>query len=161
MSVRQRGRIKLGPDEILFLMGSSGELGIAKAGKDLQIFIGTPEGEEIVQFLQAEDLIAVSAFTVDEKAEKGIKCMIYLLREFASPIVVLPKNHPTSERLSMVVSCGDVIRLDCSIQPGTHPEQDILCACEDLSGLEIHACSGGIEIEGDIQKFKIERLNSV
>ncbi|MCE5215048.1 MAG: hypothetical protein LLF83_10065 [Methanobacterium sp.] len=148
MSVRECRRVKLNPDEILFLKGSSGELGVVKAAKDIQIFIGMPEGEEIVQFLQDEDLIAVSAFSTGEKAEKGIKCMIHFLREQGSPIIVLPKNHPTSKRLKMVVSCGDIIRLDCNIQPGTHPEQDILCACEDLSGVEISAYDGGVEIKG-------------
>ncbi len=157
MSVQERRRVKLSPDEILFLKGSSGELGIVKASKELQIFIGTPEGEEVVQFLQAEDLIAVSAFSVGNKAEKGIKCMIHLLREHASPIVVLPENHPTSKRLKLVVSCGDFIRLDCSIQPGTHPEQDILCACEDLSGVEILAQNGGVQIKGN-PDFKVEKL---
>lgn len=157
MSVRQRRRVKLSPDEILFLKGSSGELGVVKASKDMQIFIGTPEGEEVVQFLQAEDLIAVSAFSVGEKAEKGVRCMIHLIREHASPIVVLPENHPTSKRLSMVVSCGDFIRLDCGIQPGTHPEQDILCACEDLSGVEILCLDGGVEIKGT-PDFKVEKL---
>ncbi len=157
MSVRQRRRVKLSPDEILFLKGSSGELGVVKASKDMQIFIGTPEGEEVVQFLQTEDLIAVSAFSVGEKAEKGVRCMIHLIREHASPIVVLPENHPTSKRLSMVVSCGEFIRLDCGIQPGTHPEQDILCACEDLSGVEILGLDGGVEIKGT-PDFKVEKL---
>ncbi len=157
MSVRESRRVKLSPDEILFLRGSSGELGIVKAGKDRQIFIGTPEGEEVVQFLQAEDLIAVSAFSVGNKAEKGVKCMIHLLRELSSPIVVLPENHPTSNRLKMVVSCGDFIKLDCNIQPGTHPEQDVLCACEDLSGIEIQAISGGVKINGN-PDFRVEKL---
>lgn len=157
MSVRERRRVKLSPDEILFLKGSSGELGLVKASKDMQIFIGAPEGEEVVQFLQAEDLIAVSAFSVGSKAEKGIKCMIHLLKDHSSPIVVLPKGHPTSKRLNMVVSCGDFIRLDCNIQPGTHPEQDILCACEDLSGIEIFAQKDGVEINGN-PDFKVKKL---
>lgn len=157
MSVGERRRIGLSPDEILFLVGSSGELGIIKAAQDMEIFIGTPQGEEVVMFLQPDDLIAVSAFDVGDRAEKGIRCMLYLLREFASPIVVLEKNHPTSQRLKMVVSCGDLVRLDCDIQAGTHPEQDILCACPDLSGIEISAVDGGVEIEGPLENFKVEK----
>ena len=157
MSVRQRRRVKLSPDEILFLKGSSGELGVVKATKDIQIFIGTSEGDEVVQFLQADDLIAVSIFSVGKKAEKGIRCMVHLIKEHNSPIVVLPEDHPTSKRLSMVVSCGDFIKLDCSIQPGTHPEQDILCACEDLSGIEIHGVDGGVVINGN-PDFKVEKI---
>ena len=158
MSVRERGRVKLSPDEILFLKGSSGELGIVKAGKDMQIFIATPQGDEVVQFLQSEDLIAVSAFSNGKIVEKGIKCMVHILRELSSPIVVLAENHPTSKRLKMVVSCGDFIKLDCNIQPGTHPEQDILCACDDLSGIEIQSSVGGVFIKGN-PDFKVEKLN--
>ncbi len=148
----------MGFNEILFLIGDSGELGIVKAANDMELFIGTPEKDEIVLFLQSEDLIAVSAFDVGYKAEKGIKSMIYLLRELASPIIVLPENHPTSKRLKMVVSCGENIHLNCDIQAGTHPEQDILCACEDLSGLEIKAIKGGLEINGTIPDFKVENI---
>jgi hypothetical protein len=159
MSVRQRQRIGLGPDEILFLIGSSGELGLAKTGRDMQIFIGTPEKEEIVVFLDKDDLIVVSTFNVGLKEEKGIKSMIYLLKEFSSPIIVLPENHPTSKRLKMVVACGDHIRLDCNVQAGTHPEQDILCACQDLSGLDITAVPDGVEIDGVLKDFKVEKVD--
>ncbi|MEN6573173.1 hypothetical protein [Methanobacterium aggregans] len=156
MSVRERRRIKLNSDEILFLIGSSGELGIVKASRDMHIFIGTPESEEIVMFLEPQDLIAVSAFENGVKAEKGIESMLYLLRELGSPIVVLPKGHPTSKRLPLVVSCGDRVRLDCGIQAGTHPEQDILCACDDLSGVKIAAVEDGVEVEGDFSRFQFK-----
>ena len=158
MSIQQRRRIGLGPDEILFLYGSTGILGLAKAGKDLQIFIGTPEKEEVVVFLGKDDLIAVSTFNTGLKEEIGIKSMIYLIKEFSSPIIVLPKNHPTSKRLKMVVACGDHIRLDCNVQAGTHPEQDILCACKNLSGLKITAITDGVEIDGIIKDFKIKNI---
>jgi len=159
MSVRQRQRIGLSPNEILFLIGSSGELGLSKTGRDKQIFIGTPEKEEIVLFLGKDDLIAVSTFNAGLKEEIGIKSMIYLIKEFSSPIIVLPKDHPTSKRLKIVVACGDRIRLDCNVQAGTHPEQDILCTCEDLSGLDITAVPDGVEIEGLIKDYKIEKIN--
>ena len=149
----------MGSDELLFLIGESGELGVVKASKNMELFIGTPEKEEIVLFLQSEDLIAVSVFDVGDKAEKGIKSMIYLLRELTSPIIVLPENHPTSKRLKMVVSCGEIVHLNCDIQPGTHPEQDIICTCKELSGLDIYAINGGVEIEGSIHNFKVEKLN--
>jgi hypothetical protein len=158
MSIRERRIIGINPDEILFLMGNSGELGIVKAGEKKQIIIGMPDGEEIFIFLDPEDLIAVSAFETGDKIEKGIKAMLYLLREINTPITVLPENHPTSKRLPMVVAAGDKIRLDCNIIPGTHPEQDILCACEDLSGLEISSSVHGIEISKNIENFKLEKF---
>jgi hypothetical protein len=156
MSVRERRSIRITNDDILFLIGSSGELGILKAGERKQIFIGLPDREEIVIFLEPEDIIAVSAFDTGKKAEKGIRSMLYLLRELNFPITVLPENHPTSSRLPMVVAAGDHIRLRCNIVPGTHPEQDILCACDDLSNTEITASKNGVDIEGVIKKFKIE-----
>lgn len=155
MSVRERRRIGLNSNEILFLIGDSGKLGLAKAGRDMKIFIGTPDKEEIVVFLDKDDLIAVSTFNAEDNAEEGIKSMIYLLKEFSSPIIVLPENHPTSKRLKMVVACGDRVRLDCDVQAGTHPEQDILCACQDLSGLEITAVEDGVEIEGVFENFEL------
>jgi hypothetical protein len=159
MSIRERRRIELSPDEVLFLIGNSGELGLVKTGREMQIFIGTPEKEEIVVFLDKDDLIAVSAFEAGKKAEKGIMSMMYLLKEFSSPIVVLPENHPTSKRLKMVVACGPHIKLDCDVQAGTHPEQDILCACNDLSGLDINAIENGVEIEGNFEQFKIKMFD--
>lgn len=159
MSVRERKKIRLNPDEILFLIGSTGELGVVKACTNMQIFIGTPEKDEIVLFLEQDDLIAVSAFERGKKAENGIKSMIYLLKEFGSPIIVLPKDHPTSKRLPLVVSCGDRVRLDCGIEAGTHPEQDILCACEDLSGIELIAAKGAVEVLGDLKNFKVEKIS--
>jgi len=159
MSVRERRRIGLNPKEVLFLTGISGVLGLVKTGQKMQIFIGTPEKEEIVVFLEKDDLIAVSAFEVGTKAKQGILSMMYLLKEFSSPILVLPENHPTSKRLKMVVACGDHIKLDCDVQAGTHPEQDILCACPELSGLDIDAVESGVEIEGNFEQFKIEKLD--
>ena len=158
MSVRERRSIRITSEDVLFLIGESGELGIVKAGEKKQIFIGTPDKEEIVVFLEPEDIIAVSAFENGKKAEKGIRSMLYLLRELNFPITVLPENHPTSSRLPMVVATGDHINLSCNIVPGTHPEQDILCACDDLSDTQITASKDGVEVEGSVKKFKIEKF---
>ncbi|HNR25701.1 MAG TPA: hypothetical protein PKI66_03180, partial [Methanobacteriaceae archaeon] len=69
----------LGPDEVLFLYGWSGVVGLAKFNRKGIIFMGTPDLEEIAIFLGEEDLIAVSAFNKGPTVEKGIKSMIYLL----------------------------------------------------------------------------------
>ena len=123
MSVRERRSIRITSEDVLFLIGESGELGIVKAGEKKQIFIGTPDKEEIVVFLEPEDIIAVSAFENGKKAEKGIRSMLYLLRELNFPITVLPENHPTSSRLPLVVATGDHINLSCNIVPGTIPNR--------------------------------------
>ncbi len=158
MSVRERRRIRINKDQILFLIGNSGELGIIKAAEMKQVFIGMPNKEEIVAFLEPEDLVIVSAFDTGRKIENGIMDLLYLLRELNFPITVLPDNHPTSSRLPMVVATGDRVHLSCNIVPGTHPEQDVLCACDDLSGTEIIATDEGVEIIGEVKKFKLEEF---
>ena len=153
-------KIPLKNDEIIFLNGKSGTVGVVKFAKNGQIFIGTPDKEEIVMFLEKEDLIAVSALNSGPLAEDGIKSLIFLLKDVGTPLVVLPKDHPTSKRLPMVASCGETVRLDCNITPGTHPEQNILCACEDLSGIMVKTTNGGIEIHGPLKDFKIEKFQN-
>lgn len=152
-------KISLQDDEIIFLKGKTGIVGVAKFAKNGHIFIGTPDMDEVVIFLEKKDIIAVSSFNSGIIAEKGIKSLIFLLRELGSPLVVLPENHPTSQRLPLVASCGEKVRLDCNITPGTHPEQDILCACDDLSGIEIKASEEGIKINIPFKNFKIDKIN--
>lgn len=150
--------IPLQVDEIIFLKGDTGTVGIAKFAKNGHIFIGTPDKEEIVMFLEKEDIIAVSALNSGSFSEDGIKSLIFLLRDLGAPLVVLPSDHPTSKRLPLVASCGEKIRLDCNITPGTHPEQDILCACDDLSGVEIEGVKGGLKVKGPLKEFKVEKF---
>jgi hypothetical protein len=154
-----QSEIELDPSEILFLIGDTGTVGIVKLAKDQMLFIGTPEKEEIVMYLEKGDLIAISAFGVGEKYDKAIKSMAYLTREMESPIIVLPKDHPSSKRLKMVLSIGDTVKLDCNITPGTHPEQDILCSCDSLSGLKIVKAENGVIVTGKLPKHMIQPLN--
>lgn len=148
--------IKFNKDEILFLLGESGMIGIVKAGEEKMLFIEASNNEEIVQYLEEDDLIAVSSFNLGEKYEKGIRALAYITRDIESPIIVLPKEHPASKRLKMVLSVGENVRLDCGIRPGTHPEQDILCSCDSLSGLNIIKSKDGIIIDGEVKNYKIE-----
>jgi hypothetical protein len=87
-----------------------------------------------------------SAFSVGERIQRGLRCTIYQIRELGSPLIVLPKGHPASPRLKTVVSIGPMTRLSCEIEPGTHPEQNILCGSEEFSGLEIMAAQDGAVI---------------
>ncbi|GAB6056454.1 hypothetical protein JCM15415_17700 [Methanobacterium movens] len=132
-------------------------MGVVKSLQNQTLFIGTPDEDEVVMFLEEDDLFVISAFGKGIEVEKGIKCMSYLLREMASPIIVLGENHPTSQRLKMVVAIGSQVRLDCNIIPGTHPEQDILCSCESLSGVQIKSTPQGVEIEGNLL-VKMEKI---
>jgi len=152
----QRRMIPLNYDELLMLRGKEGTLGMVKAGDHTQYFIET-EIEEILLALDPEDMLVASGFGTDEKTLNGIKCVLYMIREVGSPFIVLPKNHPASNRLKVVVSAGGKIRLSCSITPGTHPEQDILCTTDEFHGLEVKGVSGGVEFNG-LMGGKIERI---
>jgi hypothetical protein len=63
-------------------------------------------------------------------------------------MIVLPKGHPASPRLKSVVSIGARTIVSCKIQPGTHPEQDVLCGSEEFHGIEILAAPGGAVVNG-------------
>ena len=143
-------------DEILFLEGETGIVGIVKvAYENKMLFIATQDNEEIVQFLEKDDLIAVSNFKKDKRA---IRSQAYLTREEDSPIVILNKNHPSTKRLSQVLSVGEKVNLNCNITPGTHPEQDVLCSCDSLSGLTISKTSKGVSLNRKHDKYTIERF---
>jgi hypothetical protein len=138
--------ISLKENEMLILRGSAGIVAIVKAGPDGQFFLET-ENEEIVLGLEPHDLIVASALSVDEKTEKGLKCVLFMIREIRSPVIVLPKNHPASPRLPIVVSAGKKTVLSCSIAPGTHPNQDVLCGSNEFNSLEITGTPEGVQIE--------------
>ena len=143
-------------DEILFLEGENGIVGIIKvAYENKMLFIATQDNEEIVQFLQSDDIIAVSNFKKDKRA---VKSQAYLSREESSPIIILNKDHPSTKRLETVLSIGERINLNCNITPGTHPEQDVLCSCDSLSGLEIEKTSTGVKLNKKFVKYTIEEF---
>ncbi|WP_304095861.1 hypothetical protein [Methanobrevibacter gottschalkii] len=143
-------------DEILFLEGETGIVGIIKvAYENKMLFIATQDNEEIVQFLESNDIIAVSNFKKDKRA---IKSQAYLSREESSPLVILNKDHPSTKRLETVISIGDEVNLNCNIIPGTHPEQNVLCSCDSLSGLNITKTETGIKLNKEFDNFTIEKF---
>jgi hypothetical protein len=137
--------------EIIFLSDGNYTVGAVKAGSTRHVFIET-ETEELVQFLEKDDLIAVSAFSGGESAKRSIACMLYLVRDGHMPLLVLPKGHPATRRLPLVISAGPDIRLTSCITPGTHPEQDVLCGRGALDGTFLRGSPDGIAIEngGDV-----------
>ena len=142
-------------DEIAYLVGRRGTLAIAKTKGNF--FYLETESEEIVLFTEPEDLMVASSAGVGEKVMRGLRCTIYQLRELGAPLIVLPKGHPASPRLKTVVSIGPRTRLSCKIQPGTHPEQDVLCGSEEFHGMR---GAGEARGRGDTgQSFKRMRDN--
>jgi len=138
--------ISLKESEMLLLRGTAGIVAIVKAGPHGQYFLET-ENEEIVLGLEPHDLIVASAFSVDEKTEKGLKCVLFMIREIRSPLIVLPKKHPASARLPIVVSAGKKTVLSCHITPGTHPNQDVLCGSNEFDSLEVTGTLEGVQIK--------------
>lgn len=149
--------ITLKESEMLLLRGTSGTIAIVKVGLGGQFFLET-EKEEIVLVLEPHDLIVASALSVNEKAEKGLKCVLFLIREIRSPLIVLPKNHPASSRLQIVVSAGNKTVLSCNITPGTHPNQDVLCGSKEFDSLELIGTLEGVEIK-NMPECEILKIN--
>ncbi len=145
----------LNENEMLLLRGKKGTLGIVKAGSR-QFFLET-EKEEILLALSPDDLLVASGFGTDKTIVNGLKCVLYMIREVGSPFIVLPKKHPASKRLKIVVSAGDRTRISCKIIPGTHPEQDILCGSDEFDGVEISGVKGGVEFR-NLTGGRIERI---
>ena len=151
--------IQLKSDEMLLVRGKEGTLGIVKVGENKQFFLET-DTEEIILALEPEDLLVASGFGIGKTIKNGLKCVLYMIREVGSPFIALTKKHPASKRLKIVVSAGDMIRLSCSITPGTHPEQDILCGAGEFDGVEISGVEGGVEFKnlknGNFEKIPFE-----
>jgi hypothetical protein len=137
----------LGLDEVLFFCDDSNTVGIVKAGRLRRVFVETDE-EELVQFLDAEDLIAASCFTGGERAMDMARCMLFLVREGGVPLLVLKAGHPATRRIPLVVSAGERIVLSGCIVPGTHPEQDVLCGRGAMDGMTLTGIRGGVRVEG-------------
>ncbi len=148
--------IQLNDREMLLLKGREGTLGIVKVGDNNQFFLET-ENEEIILALEPDDILVASGFGTDDKTINGLKCVLYMIREVGSPFIVLPKKHPASKRLKIVVSAGSRTRVSCSITPGTHPEQDILCGADEFDGIEITGVKGGVEFK-NLRDRTIERI---
>jgi len=151
--------ISLAESEMLLLRGTAGIVAIVKVGQSGQFFLETKD-EEIVLGLEPHDLIVASALSVDEKTEKGLKCVLFMIREIRSPLIVLPKDHPASPRLPIVVSAGNRTVLSCSITPGPHPNQDVLCGSNEFDCLEITGTKEGVQINNmptcEVSKVKFD-----
>ncbi|MBN1455654.1 MAG: hypothetical protein JW945_05350 [Methanomicrobia archaeon] len=139
--------IPLSTTEMLVLHGTTGTVAIVKVGTHSQFLVETPD-REIVLGLNADDVLVASGFGIDEKIANGLRCVLYMIREVNSPLIVLPKNHPATKRLRIVVAAGKRVVLSCKITPGTHPEQQLLCGMPEFEGLEILGIENGVELRG-------------
>ena len=149
--------IPLNAAQLLLVQGKTGTLAIVKVGQTRQFLVETPD-REIALGVGPEALLVASGFGTADRIVNGLKCVLYLIREAGSPLVVLPKDHPASARLKIVLAVGSRIVLSCNITPGTHPEQHLLCAMPEFEGVEILGIEGGVELKG-LEKATWETRN--
>jgi len=131
------------PEEDLLIRAPGSFLLIGPVREPFTLFIET-QTDEYCQYLSIGDIIVVSAPEGGDVRQAGL--LLELVRRWHVPLVVLPKGHPGSGRLRMMVSAGDQISLNCSIQRGTHPEQTVICSSEELSGVSLRGGDGEAEI---------------
>jgi hypothetical protein len=130
-------------DELLLIRGKQSFLLVALVKKSFGLCIETPR-DEYCQGVEAGDLVVVSA--PEDGAIEPALMLIDLVRTFHVPLLVLPKNHPGSRRISYVVSVGPEIFTSCSIQRGTHPDQHLICSSDELAGITLKRSEQGISI---------------
>jgi hypothetical protein len=130
-------------DELLLVRGTKSFLLIALVKNSFGLCIETSH-DEYCQGVEAGDLVVVSA--PEDGAIEPALMLIDLVRTFHLPLLVLPKNHPGSRRISYVVSVGSEIFTSCSIQRGTHPDQHLICSSEELGGIILKRSEHGVAI---------------
>ena len=142
-------------DGYLLVKGNSSFILIGKVLTPFTLFIETFE-REVSQYLIAGDMVVVSAPEGGEVNQA--KILLELVRTYHAPLVVLPRGHPGSRRLSMVVSAGDSIEINCGIQRGTHPEQHLLCGSDEMARLTMRSCPDGVKLGTLPDGITIENL---
>ncbi len=130
---------------LLLIRGDHSFLLVGKAEEQFSLCIETST-EEFCQGVQPGDVIVVSA--PEGGAIEPALMLMELVRIWHVPLLVLPRNHPGSRRISRVVSVAPEVHTSCSITRGTHPEQHLVCSSDELSGLSVRGVSGGLEIAG-------------
>ncbi|KAF5061811.1 hypothetical protein DSECCO2_311400 [anaerobic digester metagenome] len=142
-------------DEYLVLEVPPSFLVVGRALSRLGLCIETVDGE-VVKGLCPDDLVVASC-PGGGPLEPALM-LIELVRRYRQPLVVLPKGHPGSRRLAVVVSAGPSIRIACDIQRGTHPEQDVLCGADVFAGLRLSGVAGGVQVENPPPALRVRRL---
>ena len=128
-------------DGVLLIRGKQSFLLIALVKSSFGLCIETSH-DEYCQGVEAGDLVVVSA-PEDGPIEPALM-LIDLVRSFHVPLLVLPKDHPGSRRISYVVSVGPEIFTSCSIRRGTHPDQHLICSSDELAGITLKRSEHGV-----------------
>jgi hypothetical protein len=142
-------------DELLLIRGKQSFLIIALVKNSFGLCIETAH-DEYCQGVEAGDLVVVSA--PEDGAIEPAMMLIDLVRTYHVPLLVLPKDHPGSLRISYVVSVGPEIFTSCSIQRGTHPEQHLICSSDELAGITLKGTGQGVEISPVPAGISLQRV---
>jgi len=143
-------------DGLLLIRGNRSFLLIGKAKARFSLCIETST-EEFCQGVMAGDVIVVSA--PEGGAVEPALMLMDLVRTYHVPLLVLPRNHPGSRRISRVVSVAPEVHTSFSIIRGTHPEQHLICSSDELAGLTIRGAPDGFEIGGLPAGVSLQTVN--
>jgi hypothetical protein len=132
------------PGQLLLIEGNTSFLLIGSVGHPFSLYVETNK-EEYVQWVEPDDLVVVSS------PEKGpyepAIMLLELIRTYHLPLVILPREHPGTRRLKLVVAVAPCISTSCTIVRGTHPDQHLLCSSEELAGIFLRGEGGSIIVE--------------
>jgi hypothetical protein len=148
-------RFPLG-DRILLVQGDRSFLLAGRALSEFPLYIETFQGE-YCEAVSPDDLVCVSAPEGGET--EPARMLLELVRRYRMPLLVLPRDHPGSGRLPLVVSVAGSLVLSCDIRRGTHPDQHLLCSSDELAGLSLKGSHGDIVVEGVPQGVRIRYLD--
>jgi len=143
-------------DRILLVQGDHSFLLAGRALSDFNLFIESFDGEDCRE-VSADDLVVVSAPEGGEK--EPARMLLELVRRYRLPLLVLPKDHPGSGRLQLVVSVSKTLHLSCDIRRGTHPEQHLLCSSGELAGITLRGSEGGVDLDGIPSGVRVSYLD--
>ena len=130
-------------NELLIIRGKESFLIVGTVKSGFGLCIETSH-DEYCQRVDDGDLVVVSG--PEGGAIEPALMLMDLVRTFHVPLLVLPKDHPGSRRISYVVSVGPEILTSCSIKRGTHPEQHLICSSDELTGITLKRSRYGVEI---------------
>jgi hypothetical protein len=143
-------------DRVLLVRGGRSFLLAGRALAPFPLYIESFEDESCQQVLP-DDLVCVSA--PEGGDTEPARMLLELVRRYRMPLLVLPKGHPGSGRLPLVVSVAGSLRLSCDIRRGTHPDQHLLCSSEELAGITLTGSEGGVTVDGASPGVRISYLD--
>lgn len=149
-------RIPFVRDNPTLIRGHSSFLLAARTREKFPLIIETDK-EELVQGIYPDDLIIVSAPEGGEIAPALY--LLEMVKTYHTPVIALGKDHPASRRLSYVVSAAERIEMRCDIRRGTHPDQHLLCAADEFTGMILYTEGDELVIKNCREEITITTLS--